>query len=626
MEAISTLIFSAAGFPDLPELCVLRHVLTERYGSSMESYVNSEFVEKIRKKSFPEEEKLQTMQSIAKEFALKWDSKIFHHKLHNNAHATESAVPKKVMPPHTANRGASPVQAGRKEEIPSKGQYGSNPIHVVQTQVQMEPKDIHVISTTNNRQSHDRVEKIPKVIACGTETAEPCQNNKALPPYDKRRTNHDRIRTDGLPQSRTKRVENDYDPSLEKQELNSVKNRNVKPVNTAPPDTKPNDNKYHVEETRGNDLPPPYAQLNGIKDKHHVKENNVNIQDYQKSQRREEGSGPTGLNKQSLKPVINDYVIPPYIKPSYDIPIKGDQTAKKKSGFTEETGHCSDAAACDQRPRPVSVRRKFQKPQGTEISDRSVNEDKPASDLPDSQRRDSSRQKTYAAAADNYVEEKSTIRESRLPIDDEADTAIDFGKLLPRASSRQRRHSSRHNAAEEEKAMEKLLLHYSKKGTAKEHSRERTRARAPTTDHVDSDRVEYPGNGRIHPVLRETETRSERRISLPSESVTAAEVKAPPRSTSMQPDLSNPNRGRVHPNLPQYSQLLTKLPFLRETVPHTERTISLSSEPVTQAEVKGPARATSMQPDLSNLNGVQVHPNLPQYSQLFARIAAIRNT
>lgn len=41
-EAISTLIFAAARFSDLPELCDLRRAFNERFGGSMESFVNSE--------------------------------------------------------------------------------------------------------------------------------------------------------------------------------------------------------------------------------------------------------------------------------------------------------------------------------------------------------------------------------------------------------------------------------------------------------------------------------------------------------------------------------------------------------------------------------------------------------
>jgi hypothetical protein len=41
-EAVSTLIFAAARFPDLPELCNLRHIFTERYGNFVEPFVSLE--------------------------------------------------------------------------------------------------------------------------------------------------------------------------------------------------------------------------------------------------------------------------------------------------------------------------------------------------------------------------------------------------------------------------------------------------------------------------------------------------------------------------------------------------------------------------------------------------------
>jgi hypothetical protein len=42
LEAVSTLIFAAARFPDLPELCDLRRIFTEKYGSSVEPFINQE--------------------------------------------------------------------------------------------------------------------------------------------------------------------------------------------------------------------------------------------------------------------------------------------------------------------------------------------------------------------------------------------------------------------------------------------------------------------------------------------------------------------------------------------------------------------------------------------------------
>ncbi|CAL9193751.1 uncharacterized protein LOC103989415 [Musa acuminata AAA Group] len=95
VEAVSTLIYAAARFPDLPELCVLRHVFAERYGSCMESFVNAEFVEKVGKKSFTREKKLQLMQDIAEEYSVRCDAKAFDHQTTSDAirgkHGSNSA-------------------------------------------------------------------------------------------------------------------------------------------------------------------------------------------------------------------------------------------------------------------------------------------------------------------------------------------------------------------------------------------------------------------------------------------------------------------------------------------------------------------------------------------------------
>ncbi|XP_042450582.1 uncharacterized protein LOC122035229 [Zingiber officinale] len=72
MEAISTLIYAAARFSDLPELRDLRSLFTERYGNCLESSVNAEFAEKTNRKSFSREWKLKVMQEIAEELSVSW--------------------------------------------------------------------------------------------------------------------------------------------------------------------------------------------------------------------------------------------------------------------------------------------------------------------------------------------------------------------------------------------------------------------------------------------------------------------------------------------------------------------------------------------------------------------------
>jgi hypothetical protein len=41
-EAVSTMIFAAVWYPDLPELCDLRHIFAERYGNFFEHFVGQE--------------------------------------------------------------------------------------------------------------------------------------------------------------------------------------------------------------------------------------------------------------------------------------------------------------------------------------------------------------------------------------------------------------------------------------------------------------------------------------------------------------------------------------------------------------------------------------------------------
>ncbi|CAJ1936950.1 unnamed protein product [Sphenostylis stenocarpa] len=75
--AVSSLMFGAARFSDLPELRDLRQIFQERYGNSMECYVNQEFAANLNFKSSTLENKVCLMQEIASEFSINWDSNAF---------------------------------------------------------------------------------------------------------------------------------------------------------------------------------------------------------------------------------------------------------------------------------------------------------------------------------------------------------------------------------------------------------------------------------------------------------------------------------------------------------------------------------------------------------------------
>nr|KJB13163.1 hypothetical protein B456_002G059700 [Gossypium raimondii] len=77
-EAVSSLIYAAARLADLPELRTLRTLFTEKYGNSLEPYLNQE---KLQGEPPTKEMKLQLMHVIAKEFSIEWDSKALEQKL-----------------------------------------------------------------------------------------------------------------------------------------------------------------------------------------------------------------------------------------------------------------------------------------------------------------------------------------------------------------------------------------------------------------------------------------------------------------------------------------------------------------------------------------------------------------
>ncbi|XP_012447322.1 uncharacterized protein LOC105770594 isoform X2 [Gossypium raimondii] len=77
-EAVPSLLYAAARFADLPELRDLRTIFTEKYGNSLDSYLNQE---KLKAEPPTKDTKLQLMHDIAQEFSFEWDSKALEQKL-----------------------------------------------------------------------------------------------------------------------------------------------------------------------------------------------------------------------------------------------------------------------------------------------------------------------------------------------------------------------------------------------------------------------------------------------------------------------------------------------------------------------------------------------------------------
>lgn len=546
MEPVSTLIFAAARFADLPELCDLRSVFTERYGSQMELSVKAEFVEKIQKKSFPQERKLQLMKYIAQEFSVAWDSSAFEHNLCNLS-APKYDQPKNNMHHHSASvKSSRRLPNGVKEEISSKGKYQNVHASLQKQEEWKEPKDIHVVTTIKGGSLHDPMEKTRKVIVDEPENVEPDFSNAAVPLYIKARCqngtyNHDQQK-DGLAHRRMGKAQEAPDTiPPDEQPRNLKKSLNGKAVNLPPPYTKPHEEK----------------NSNGLTDDRLRK-----VEEY------------SSLERQPVRPVNNDRLInmpPPYVKPKVNGPSSHlDQDIQDSiiAGCDRyncheelEGGVCGDEKP---KPKPVSVRRRFAKPAVIDTSDSTIDEEKIMIQTPSGRGREKGRRGTAAYdEATGDVDTDIMERHRGPPVDDEMNNAIEYGKLLHRTPSGQRKHGSRRSVAaydggggQEEIIMDKLLIHYSKKGTASEAQKMRIRSKARSTDHV-----KHEIHDRIHP---------DRSSSLPAElgselTSPAVGVNRHSRAVSMQPDMLSPNGGRVHPRLPNYDELAAQFNALRRS-------------------------------------------------------------
>ncbi|XP_051131899.1 uncharacterized protein LOC127251966 isoform X2 [Andrographis paniculata] len=96
-EVIASLMYAAARFSDLPELRDLRDTFQERYGSGLETFVNQKFVEKVSSRPATSEKKVRVLQNIASEFSINWDSKGFEKRIVGPAVVAQAEVHKADM-------------------------------------------------------------------------------------------------------------------------------------------------------------------------------------------------------------------------------------------------------------------------------------------------------------------------------------------------------------------------------------------------------------------------------------------------------------------------------------------------------------------------------------------------
>ncbi|KAJ0677481.1 putative vacuolar protein sorting-associated protein Ist1 [Helianthus annuus] len=75
-EAVSSLMYAAARFGDVPELAEVRSLFFDMFGNSLESFVNKEFIDLLNPDSPTKEMKIQLMQEIAQEHGVEWSGTV----------------------------------------------------------------------------------------------------------------------------------------------------------------------------------------------------------------------------------------------------------------------------------------------------------------------------------------------------------------------------------------------------------------------------------------------------------------------------------------------------------------------------------------------------------------------
>lgn len=182
------------------------------------------------------------------------------------------------------------------------------------------------------------------------------------------------------------------------------------------------------------------------------------------------------------------------------------------------------------------------------------------SQAPKYQGRQGHRSSDVTRDEDHYGERKTSNPKS---LDgDHADNSIYFGKLLHATPSGQRREGGRwatnydRYRDDEERAMDRLLMHYSRKGMPESTS---TGTRGSASGHVANEGAPYNRQeGKTSkPLLHE------RVASLPPQPISPREVRAPTRATSLQPNLFTPAVGHAHPRMPDYDEVAARMAALR---------------------------------------------------------------
>ncbi|XP_014516036.1 uncharacterized protein LOC106773795 [Vigna radiata var. radiata] len=623
-EAISSLMFAAARFSDLPELRELRQIFQDRYESSLECYVNQEFATNLNSKSATLEKKVQLMQDIASEFSIKWDSKAFEQRMSKSSvsvqdrgnfksnHNSDRSIPlqgndatlkgvkfeRSHDHPHDRHKfqnGKEALSKGDEDYLRSKSKLpnsenGFKPLSSYD-EVNLK-RDNHgsplpgreeLTSKTRDTGGYWKECSMLKPIGCSSKDTKEKQVEGGSNLHD------------GWGNARQVKERQDT-KTARKSPVHArfiSKNGGILDVDNSERKCQ-KDETPQVKPPFNNAIPPAYPreeQFEGGSNQHgwgsarRVKEN----QDAVTARKSPGHAGSRSKNNTNEPFAVNDGGPPvvdnserktqndetPRVKP-FAIPppyVKPNSKVKNRTHGTNSVPSNIDSNGIPAYPL---VHEKF---------DASPTMHRIQSGLDDSERdlqaiRHAARPSKHGHEKERIVQEdatevvlkqKSSRRKhskSRSSIYDDASS--EDAEVVRKHRSRRRDEEKRglqilfdderHKNDEEERIIDRLLIHYSKKPSINVPEKARRKSRSRHAHQIDKD-----GSREGPDETPEMVTRPPRSVSLPRDQTEAVEVKKVfARAASFQPERSNEAR-HVHPNLPDCDDLAARIAALRGT-------------------------------------------------------------
>ncbi|KAJ0560899.1 putative vacuolar protein sorting-associated protein Ist1 [Helianthus annuus] len=494
-ETVSSLMFAAARFSDLPELRDLRNVFQERYGNGLECYVNQVFVEKLASKPPAVEKRIKLLQDIASELSIRWDSKGFKQRMEK---------------PSTLAQALGSVSGSDDEHKPPNG---NNIFRKNDQRSKERVEHAHQGPTLHDdRVMRERKERNGHKYEL--ETNETRDNNVLDGSVLRREEKHHKERIYHHDDSR--REEKHHKERIYHHDDGNAYGRKKELSDIPYVETNKKHGYKHEPETIEKNI---YGHNDrGRKERNGYKHEpgTMETRDKTRSPTREKEAGEKSTGKVKdedairSKSTYNSSLPPPYVKLNIPPPYSKPHNASNSEKMKEEAEH-----DIMQLPKPKSVRRKHRHKHS----------------------KSSSGHEDIGSSEDARIVKRisSSKRKDRkglqILFDDE---------------------QYRSHRDDEEKMMDKLLLHYSKKPSSgydieklrRKKNRSNMNSKSPSPHHNDAEMSVPP-------------TRS---ISLPHESGEVEPKKVYARANSFQPD----NQAKhVHPKLPDYDDLAARFAALR---------------------------------------------------------------